>query len=124
MPKLLIFEDEPNVRLLEQEVLGRADIDMFFSEDGTLSVPEILAMAPNLIILDLKMPGRSGLAVLAEIKSHPLARSIPVMVVSGSGDMLGVDLTLADRVIVKPFDVTSFRRAVLGYLFPGGLPDG
>jgi len=78
---VLIVEDEETMREFEQDVLHTAHIDSLLANDGE----EALRMAvyqPDLVLLDLMLPGISGLEVLKALKEDPATTSIPVLVVS------------------------------------------
>ncbi|MCU1350450.1 MAG: diguanylate cyclase protein, partial [Acidobacteria bacterium] len=90
-PKLLLIDDDTSVHaLLEEELtgLGYAIENAFNGEDG---VRAAAANTPDVIILDLMMPGMSGFEVADELKENPLTANIPILVLTSK------DLTNDDR---------------------------
>jgi CheY-like chemotaxis protein len=115
-PVLLIAEDNPDDRLLLQYAWSRkSDIQLFFVEDGEEVIDFMrhegsYAQAervpyPNLILLDLRMPRKNGFEVLETLKSHPVWRSIPVVIFTTSealSDAQRVYQLGANSYLVKP----------------------
>ncbi len=69
------------------------------------------AVDPNLVLIDLNLPGKNGWAVLTEIKNNPRLRHIPAVVVTGSGtieDVYHSKQLRADYYLVKPMKITEF----------------
>jgi two-component system, OmpR family, phosphate regulon response regulator PhoB len=115
-PHVLICDDEPSLRELVRVSLHG---DYRFSEahDGNQSIELARKMRPDLVILDLMMPGRSGLDVLAEIRADPDLATMRVIVLTAQPESIERALELgADEVIVKPFmpgDLATTARALL-----------
>ena len=88
MIKILFADDEENIRNLYSQSLQ--DIDGFEVEtasDGEEALQKIDLNKPHLIILDIKMPKKTGTEVLKAIKSDPSTKNIPVLMFSGVADM-------------------------------------
>ena len=80
-PKILIVDDEPfNVDYLEQE-LEDMNYSIITACNGREALDQVRSEQPDLILLDIMMPILDGFAVLAELKSNPLLRHIPVIVI-------------------------------------------
>jgi len=106
-PTILIVDDEPmNVSLLEQELddLGYATAS---AASGPAALAQVEAAPPDLVMLDIMMPGMDGFEVLARLKAHDHWRHIPVVIISAMTDMpsviRGIDLG-ADDYLPKPFE--------------------
>ena len=113
-PTILIVEDEPAIRRLVKETLeSRYAIQE--AVDGLDGLQRAQSVKPDLIILDLRMPGLDGLSVLRKLKADRQTAGIPVVIVSvhGETDMLleGQRSGAADHLI-KPFDINDLRRVV------------
>lgn len=80
--KILIVEDDPDVRLAMQVRLKAAHYDTFFATDALSSIAEAHKQQPDLVILDLGLPGGDGYAVIARLKGQPSLAAIPIIVVS------------------------------------------
>lgn len=108
---LYIADDDPDDRLLIQDAFlecnGALDLTFFESGDaivaGLSKTPD--SQLPQLILLDLNMPGKNGRDVIAELKSNPSLRGIPIVVLTTSRDEEDIatcyDLG-ANSYIVKP----------------------
>jgi two-component system alkaline phosphatase synthesis response regulator PhoP len=120
MPRILIIEDDPQIiEAIEKTVTLEAG----FSTDAVSSPTKALAAAiklqPDLILLDIRLPGGDGRHIIKDLKSHAATASIPVIFLTGmssEGDkVLGLDLG-ADDYVVKPFgamELLARIRAVL-----------
>jgi CheY-like chemotaxis protein len=84
MPKVLVVEDDPLLRNLLSMKLSATNCPSMFSNDG-LHVPEMaLNFLPDIIVLDLKLPGKDGFEVLQELKQTPGLQQIPVVIFSNN----------------------------------------
>jgi chemotaxis family two-component system response regulator Rcp1 len=122
--EILVVEDNPaDIRLL-QEVLKELNVQTHLSlvHDGTEVLaflrregPYTQAAQPDLILLDLNLPGKTGLEVLAEVSAEPSLRRIPSVVLSSSQvaeDIVRSYELCANCYLVKPIDLVEFRRLV------------
>jgi CheY-like chemotaxis protein len=122
--KILLVEDSPTDALLAQEALRSAKVwsNVHVVEDGEEALaflhcegPYAHAPRPDLILLDLNLPKKSGLEVLAEIKIDPALRDIPVVVLTTSQDAGDVSKAYdlhANCYITKPVDFLQFTEVV------------
>jgi GAF domain-containing protein/CheY-like chemotaxis protein len=86
--RILIIDDQPeSVRLLLEILNEKGNYRVFSADNGTEGISLIARRHPNLIILDLRMPGMDGFAVLQELRSNPETAEIPVMIVTGEVDL-------------------------------------
>ncbi len=113
-PTILIVEDEPAIRRLVKETLeSRYAIQE--AVDGLDGLQRAKSVKPDLIILDLRMPGLDGLSVLRKLKADRQTAGIPVVILSvqGETDILleGQRLGASDHLI-KPFDIDELRRVI------------
>ena len=120
---VLVCEDDPNLRTLVRLALGEG-YRFFEAPDG----PSCLALAqrtrPDLIVLDLMLPGQSGLDVLAEIRHSDELAETPVLVMSAWSYADEAALAAgADAFVPKPFDPDKLRDAALELLEGDGAAD-
>ena len=80
--KILIVDDDPDVRQAMHIRLKANSYDTFFASDALNSITEALKQGPDLIILDLGLPGDDGYVVMERLKRHPALAVIPIIVVS------------------------------------------
>ncbi len=110
--KVLVVDDETDSRILLAHFLEEFGCQVFTAKNGDEGLRLAHIHQPDLMTVDLIMPGMTGWEVLKRLKSHPKLRSIPVVVVSvvaneGRGRLLGaVDL------IMKPFDREDILRVL------------
>jgi DNA-binding response OmpR family regulator len=83
MKKILVVDDDPDVRLGLQVRLSANDYQLFFAADGVTSIAEARKQKPDLIILDLGLPAGDGFSVLERLKVNEKLSLIPVIVLSG-----------------------------------------
>jgi len=117
---VLLVEDEEQLRRVMKDLLQREGYTVAEARDGIQALDEVDRHAPDVIILDLNLPGLDGYGVLAQLRSRPATREIPVMVLTAKGDedneVRVFDLG-ADDFVTKPFrarSLTARIEAVLG----------
>jgi two-component system KDP operon response regulator KdpE len=81
--KILIVDDDPDVRLGLQLRLNANNYEVFCAADGVASIAEARKHLPDLVILDLGLPAGDGFSVLERLKANEKLASIPVIVLSG-----------------------------------------
>jgi putative two-component system response regulator len=80
---VLVVDDEPSNRELLIAILEADGLEVGIAEDGTSGIAQVAAFDPDLILLDINMPGTSGLDVCFKLKSDPDTRLIPIVLVTG-----------------------------------------
>jgi two-component system phosphate regulon response regulator PhoB len=105
-PSILIVEDEENIRELLIYNLQRDGYRATGVEYGEAALAAVQSQPPDLIILDLMLPGIDGLTVCQKLKADPAAAAIPIVMVTARGEeadvVRGLELG-ADDYITKPF---------------------
>lgn len=110
---VLVVEDDPWIRSLMADLLAGEGYSVVQAADGKAGLDMAEESDPDVILLDLAMPEKSGLDVLHELKSSKPTRDIPVIVVSAYAMlMMGSDARRADGVIQKPFDLADLLLQV------------
>lgn len=113
--KILVVDDEPQMRrFIEQGLRAAGYEDVVFSSNGS-KVPSLaLTERPQLIIMDVMMPGGNGMRALRMLKNTPATAGIPVIITSGFNVPTDGECTQnrADRVLAKPFTVEQLLKAV------------
>jgi predicted signal transduction protein with EAL and GGDEF domain len=89
--KILVCDDDQNVRLLTRQCLEADEMDVVEAADGIEAIDVFVRERPDLVFLDVEMPGLSGLEVCQKIRKMPQGESIPIMIVTGSDDRRSID---------------------------------
>lgn len=82
--KILIVEDDEDLRRMFRTTLTLAGFDVTEAGDGLEALNHVDADPPDLVVLDLMLPGVSGVIVYQEIAAHAITRNIPIVVITGS----------------------------------------
>ncbi len=110
---VLVVEDDPWIRSLMADLLASEGYAVLQASDGPTGLAQAAEHDPDVILLDLAMPQKSGLDVLHELKSSKPTCDIPVIVVSAYAMlMMGSEARRADGVIQKPFDLADLLAQV------------
>jgi two-component system response regulator (stage 0 sporulation protein F) len=113
-PTILIVEDEPAIRRLVKETLEPRYL-VQEAVDGLDGLQRVQSVKPDLIILDIRMPGLDGLSVLRKLKADRQTAGIPVIILSVHGEtdiLLEGQRAGASDHLIKPFDLHELRRVV------------
>lgn len=106
--RILLIEDENTLSLLLRERLEREGYSVRVCEDGEQGLTQALGGTFDLLLLDIKLPGRNGFDVCRELRRHSM--NVPVLMLTARGDVndrvLGLK-TGADDYLVKPFEVAE-----------------
>jgi two-component system, chemotaxis family, response regulator Rcp1 len=117
--EVLLIEDNPgDVRLIQEALRGETkSIKLAVAKDGLEAMDQLrpARFIPDLILLDLNLPRRSGHEVLLDIKSAPALKRVPVIVLSSSeaqDDVVKAYEGCANCYIVKPLDFDTFQMTI------------
>jgi two-component system, OmpR family, alkaline phosphatase synthesis response regulator PhoP len=106
--RVLVIEDEPTLALLLQERLEKEGYSVATCRDGEQGLAQALRGAFDLLVLDIKLPGRNGFDVCRELRRHCV--NVPVLMLTARSDVKdrvkGLKIG-ADDYLAKPFDVTE-----------------
>jgi CheY-like chemotaxis protein len=108
--KILIADDEPRLRLLVRTALEREDCEILEAVDGRQALDLILSEKPDLVILDVIMPGLYGTEVCKQLKSNPETAHIPVIILTAYPQRFFNER--ADFWWTKPFSPIYLRDTV------------
>lgn len=104
--RILVSEDDPDIRRLIDLSLRRAGYTVELAEDGEAALKQATASPPDLIIVDVMMPGLSGHDVARSLSSDPRMAGIPILMLSARGQRHDIAEGLASGAhayVVKPF---------------------
>jgi len=116
MPSILIVEDDPDIRRLVAELLRKEGFAVEEAEDATAMDAALMRLRPDLMILDLMLPGEDGLSICRRIR---VKDPLPILMLTAKSDeidrVVGLEIG-ADDYLVKPFgprELLARVRAVL-----------
>jgi CheY-like chemotaxis protein len=119
--RILIVEDHPTMREAMRLVLEREGFDIDEASDGDQALVAVRERPPDLVLLDMSIPGASGPEVLSAVKDDPNTSEIRVIVVTATGEE-GRAAALAggaDHYFTKPFSPIALLQAVEEVIGPG-----
>ncbi|HVJ64982.1 MAG TPA: response regulator transcription factor [Bdellovibrionota bacterium] len=116
-PLVLVVEDDPDIAQLLKITLAKESLDVFWVDTGTDAFSAVQEKRPDVVLLDLMLPGQNGFQICTSIKESPATSHIPVLMISARNqekDILeGYELGI-DDYITKPFSpkvlVAKLRR--------------
>ena len=103
---VLIADDQPSNRMLASAIIGTEDYNVIEARDGVEAWTLIQEHRPSLVLLDVRMPGRTGLDILHAIKSDPKLAATKVILLTASAQESEISAGLAagaDSYLTKPF---------------------
>ena len=117
---VLLIEDEPNIAEAIRFILTRDGWRVSLHDDGIGAVARVRDARPDLVILDLMLPGVSGLDILCALRADPATAGLPVLMLSAKGlarDREAAERAGADVFMTKPFsnaEMLAQVRALVG----------
>jgi DNA-binding response OmpR family regulator len=111
---IMIVEDHPTMREAMRLILEHEGFEIREAPDGAAALAMARQQPPDLMFLDLNIPGTSGADVLSELKGDPATKGVRVIIVTATGEE-GRDFVLslgADEYFTKPFSPTALLRTV------------
>jgi CheY-like chemotaxis protein len=113
--RILVCDNEPVLRALVRDALATGDYDIVEARDGVESVEVARACEPDLIVLDMMMPGRTGLEVLQELRAEARFAETPVIMLTARAQAADRDAAVdagASHFLPKPFSPLALASLV------------
>ena len=122
--RLLVVDDDPSLRILLRTTFEVVDIEVDEADSADLARERIADRRPDVVVLDVNMPGTDGLTFCRELKGNPATAHIGVVLLTGSegGTELAAEASGADAFLRKPFSPLDLLNAV--ERVAGGLYEG
>jgi two-component system, OmpR family, alkaline phosphatase synthesis response regulator PhoP len=120
--KILIADDEQNIVISLEFLMKREGFVVSIAQDGEEAVEKIRAELPDLVLLDVMMPKKSGFEVCQEVKSDPALQSVRILMLTAKGRDTEVAKGLAlgaDAYMTKPFSTRELVERVRSMLAEG-----
>jgi diguanylate cyclase (GGDEF)-like protein len=112
---ILYADDHEHMRLMVRDLLQASGHEVTLAPDGPTALARLRDREPDLLILDVSMPGMSGFEVCRAVKDNPFTARVPVLMLTGEGDVErkveGFEAG-ADDYLAKPFDPRELRARV------------
>lgn len=113
--RVLLIEDETSIAEAIRFLLGRDGWEVVVHGQGTGAMERLVEVRPDLVILDVMLPGRSGFEILADIRAGEATAKMPVIMLTAKGQ--GADRAAAEKAgvslfMTKPFANAEIRAAV------------
>lgn len=111
--KILIVDDQFGIRILLNEVLQREGYETFQAANGMQALEIVKQHSPDLVLLDMKIPGMDGIEILKRMKQLKEEIRVIIMTAYGELDMIQKAKDLGALThFSKPFDIEDIKRAV------------
>lgn len=121
--RILIIEDEGNIALALAHVMGREGWTVECAGDGDAGLAAVRAAPPDLVLLDVMLPGMSGYEICQAIRMEPDLAGVKILMMTARGNTMerrkGLALG-ADDFIAKPFDLSDLMERARGLLAERG----
>ncbi len=114
--KILLIDDDLDLQDIMIDCLGEQDFELYNAVDGN-ATGLIYSIHPDLILMDVWLPGKKGSTCCLELKNDPVTRAIPVVLLSAVNELEKIARQCrADACINKPFDIMHLQQVVKGLL--------
>lgn len=111
--KILIVDDQFGIRILLTEILQSDGYTLFQASNGMQALEIVEEHEPDLVLLDMKIPGMDGLEILRRIKEIKPATEVMMMTAYGELNMIKEAMRLgAQKHFIKPFDIDEVRKEI------------
>ena len=115
MKTVVIADDEPSMRLLVSATLARHDLNIVEAADGNQAWKFLRELRPELALLDVRMPGRSGVELTRDVRRDPVLCNIYIILLTANAQYSDVIAGLAagaNRYLTKPFSPLTLLEEV------------
>ncbi|WP_020680664.1 response regulator transcription factor [Marinobacterium rhizophilum] len=122
MTLVLVVDDEPNIVLSLEFLMRQAGFDVVTAGDGEAALQRVAEQRPDLILLDISLPGLSGFEVLERLRAQPEHARLPIIMLTAHGREVEREKGLAlgaDDYITKPFSTRALVDKVQALLAEG-----
>ena len=117
-PRVLVVDDDPRLLHIVAMYLGIEGYDVAMASNGEDGLAEVGKQRPDLVILDIMMPGMDGIEACRLIRANPATADIPVLMfsaLSGDEDVERARLAGANHLITKPFNLVGLGSVVRSF---------
>lgn len=119
IPKVMIIDDDEASHLILEMIFKKAGIELLMADDGEAGFKIARSQVPDLILLDIFMPGDDGFEILARFMADPVLKNIPVIIFTilerEKSRKKALEIGARDY-ITKPFDMRDIVERIKKYL--------
>src|SRR5208282_6182598 len=115
MSRVLHIEDDPRNRLLVRKLLAAEGHEVVDATDGLEGVRAALTQRPDLVLVDLNIPGLDGYEVTLRLRGEPSLSGVPIVAITAEGDKETSLAVGCDGFLQKPIDARSFSTVLQRY---------
>jgi signal transduction histidine kinase len=116
VPRVLHIEDDPANRLLVRKILIGAGFEVLEAQDGLEGVRMARAEPPDLVLVDLNIPGLNGYEVTLRLRGETALRDVPIVAITAEGDRSTSLAVGCDGFVQKPINARTFANTLRGFL--------
>src|SRR5690606_25313210 len=116
MPRVLHIEDDPANRLLVRKLLTPAGFQVIDAVDGMDGIQKAMSDPPDLVLVDIAIPGLDGYEVTLRLRAEPRLAEVPIVAITAEGNRDTSLAVGANGFIEKPIDARTFAQTIHGYL--------
>jgi signal transduction histidine kinase len=113
--RILVVDDDAVQRALLRETLGQAGFSCDDAQDGDEGLSKCLSLKPDLLVLDVMMPGRDGFSVCSEIRNGEVVPNLPILMVTGLNDIASIERAFevgATNFLTKPINFSLIEHHI------------
>ena len=116
--KILVVDDEPDILKSVAFILKKSGYEVFTAEDGEVGLEMVKRCMPDLILLDMRLPGKDGMEVCRSLKDDAAYKHIPIILLTASTGMGRQDLSKCgyDSFVLKPFQYNDLLAEIKTFL--------
>jgi DNA-binding response OmpR family regulator len=118
-PRIAVVDDDPRLRQILQMFLTVQGYDVAIAEDGRRGLEMISNETPDLVILDVMMPGMDGIELCRRLRSIPETKAVPIVIYTALSDEDDVERARAagaNHMLTKPFNLEQFAGIIKALL--------
>lgn len=107
LTRVLVVDDDVTARLLARQALGKENFAVIEAEDGIAALELFQAVQPDIVLMDVEMPGLNGFEVCQQLRSFPCGKLVPILMATGQDDIDSVRQAYeagATDFVTKPFN--------------------
>jgi DNA-binding response OmpR family regulator len=113
--KILVVDDEKDICDIMKRILEKEGYEVFEAYNGQEALSKVFEISPDMIIIDVQMPGKNGFEVCREIRKDPIYKELPVLMLTvrnSKEDRIQGFTSGVDEYMVKPFDMNEITARI------------